>query len=90
MRLLSGRAAEPRGAIGLLASCLLLFLGRRRPPASTEFFIESAYPSRKVVENVYEFLRDLGTNPIEMTQQEVKTGKCSNLQIGRAEGIWGL
>lgn len=74
----AGRA----GRDGLPASCLLLFGGGDRH--IHEFFIESAYPSRKVVENVYEFLRDLGTNPIEMTQQEVKT--ALNLQIG-AEGI---
>ncbi len=74
----AGRA----GRDGLPASCLLLFGGGDRH--IHEFFIESAYPSRKVVEDVYEFLRDLGTNPIEMTQQEVKT--ALNLQIG-AEGI---
>ncbi len=74
----AGRA----GRDGQSAQCLLLFGGGDRH--IHEFFIESAYPSREVVAQVYEFLCSLGQNPIEMTQQEVK--EALNLQIA-AEGI---
>ncbi|HEY2895385.1 MAG TPA: RQC domain-containing protein, partial [Pirellulales bacterium] len=43
-----------------------------------------AYPSREVVAQVHRFLCGLDTNPIELTQQEVK--EALNLQIG-AEAI---
>jgi ATP-dependent DNA helicase RecQ len=74
----AGRA----GRDGQDSQCLLLFGGGDRH--IHEFFIESDYPSREVVEEVYEFLCALGQNPIEMTQQEVK--ESLNLQIG-TEGI---
>ena len=74
----AGRA----GRDGEFAHCLLLFGGGDRH--IHEFFIESAYPSREVVEEVYNFLCALDQNPIEMTQQEVK--EALKLQIA-AEGI---
>ncbi|HEV3021545.1 MAG TPA: HRDC domain-containing protein, partial [Pirellulales bacterium] len=74
----AGRA----GRDGHAAQCLLLFGGADRK--IHEFFIECAYPSRDVVEQVYEFLCGLEQNPIEMTQQEVK--EELGLQIG-AEGV---
>jgi ATP-dependent DNA helicase RecQ len=74
----AGRA----GRDGLPARCLLLFsTGDWR---IQEFFIESAYPSREVVARVYEFLRSIEQDPIELTQQEIK--EQLNLPIG-ADGI---
>jgi ATP-dependent DNA helicase RecQ len=74
----AGRA----GRDGKLAHCLLLFGGGDRH--IHEFFIESAYPSREVVEEVYNFFCALDQNTIEMTQQEVK--EALKLQIA-TEGI---
>jgi ATP-dependent DNA helicase RecQ len=74
----AGRA----GRDGKPASCLLLFGGGDR--SIHEFFIESSYPSRDVVRQVYQFLCKLEQSPIEMTQQEVK--EALGLQIGN-EGI---
>ncbi len=71
----AGRDGEP-------ARCLLLYGGGDRK--IQEFFIESSYPSREVVEEVYEYLRGIEQRPIEMTQQEVK--EAMGLQIG-AEGV---
>lgn len=74
----AGRA----GRDGQRSDCLLLFgMGDRN---IHQFFIESAYPSREVVAQVHRFLCGLNTNPIELTQQEVK--EALNLQIG-AEAI---
>jgi ATP-dependent DNA helicase RecQ len=74
----AGRA----GRDGKRSDCLLLFgMGDRN---IHQFFIESAYPSREVVAQVHRFLCGLETNPIELTQQEVK--EALNLQIG-AEAI---
>jgi ATP-dependent DNA helicase RecQ len=74
----AGRA----GRDGQRSDCTLLFGSGDR--FIHEFFIESAYPSRDVVQKVYEFLCTLERNPIEMTQQEVK--EALNLSIG-AEAI---
>jgi ATP-dependent DNA helicase RecQ len=74
----AGRA----GRDGQPASCLLLFGGGDLK--IHEFFIESSYPSRDVVREVYNFLCSLDQCPIEMTQQEVK--EALGLQIGN-EGI---
>ncbi|HEX4148167.1 MAG TPA: ATP-dependent DNA helicase RecQ, partial [Pirellulales bacterium] len=62
----AGRA----GRDGLPARCLLLFSAGDWK--IQEFFIESAYPSREVVSRVYQFLRSLEQDPIELTQQEIK------------------
>jgi ATP-dependent DNA helicase RecQ len=74
----AGRA----GRDGLPARCQLLFGGGDRK--IHEFFIESAYPSREVVQQVYEFLCGRDESTIEMTQQEVK--QALNLSIG-GEGV---
>jgi ATP-dependent DNA helicase RecQ len=74
----AGRA----GRDGQPARCLLLFGGGDRN--IHEFFIESSYPSRDVVRQVYQYLCSLDQSPIEMTQQEVK--EALGLQIG-SEGI---
>jgi ATP-dependent DNA helicase RecQ len=70
----AGRA----GRDGQPAQCLLLVGGGDR--RIHEFFIESAYPSRDVVRQVYEFLSTLEQSPIELTQQEVK--EALGLQVG--------
>ncbi len=74
----AGRA----GRDGLPARCLLLFGGGDRN--IHEFFIESSYPSRDVVRQVFEYLCNLEQAPIEMTQQEVK--EALGLAIG-SEGV---
>ncbi len=74
----AGRA----GRDGLPAQCLLLWgVSDRR---IHEFFIESSYPARNVVEQVYDYLRGREETPIEVTQQEVK--EALGLQIG-GEGV---
>jgi ATP-dependent DNA helicase RecQ len=74
----AGRA----GRDGLPAQCLLLWgVSDRR---IHEFFIESSYPARSVVEQVYDYLRGRKETPIEVTQQEVK--EALGLQIG-GEGV---
>ncbi|MEX0676739.1 MAG: RecQ family ATP-dependent DNA helicase [Pirellulales bacterium] len=74
----AGRA----GRDGQPARCLLLFGGGDRN--IHEYFIESAYPARDVVRQVYKFLCGLDQDPIEMTQQEVK--ETLGLSIG-AEAV---
>ncbi len=49
-----------------------------------EFFIESAYPSRENVEQVWDFLRGRREEPIQLTQQQIK--EELSLPIG-AEGV---
>ncbi len=74
----AGRA----GRDGKPAQCLLLYShGDRR---IQEFFIESRYPARDVVAKVYEFLRSIEQDPIELTQQEIR--ERLKLDIG-AEGV---
>lgn len=62
----AGRA----GRDGQPSECLLLFSNGDR--FIQEFFIENAYPSRKTVEKVYEFLRTVKQDPIELTLLEIK------------------
>lgn len=62
----AGRA----GRDGQPACCTLLF-----SVADTriqEYFIESAYPSREIVERVYQFLCSREEDPIELSQQEIR------------------
>ena len=74
----AGRA----GRDGAMSDCLLLFShGDLR---IQEFFIESAYPDRGIVREVYEYLRMCPNDPIELTQQELK--EALKLQIS-SEGI---
>lgn len=62
----AGRA----GRDGLPSRCLLLFANYDR--RIQEFFIESSYPSREVVKQVYDYLRRIDDDPIEITLDELK------------------
>ncbi len=62
----AGRA----GRDGLLSHCLMLY--SYSDTYIQRFFIDSAYPDREFVAQVYEFLRGLDDDPIECTQQEIK------------------
>lgn len=62
----AGRA----GRDGKQSDCLLLY--SHGDLKIQEFFIESSYPDREVVREVYEFLRECKEDPIELTQQEIK------------------
>ena len=74
----AGRA----GRDGLPSRCLLLYsYGDRK---IQEFFIESRYPAREVVESVYNFLRRIQSEVIELTQQEIK--ESLSLEIS-ADGV---
>ena len=62
----AGRA----GRDGLESECLMFFSYQDR--VIQEFFIENSYPSRSVVQEVYEYLQQCPGDPIEMTLLEVK------------------
>src|SRR6185295_10428860 len=62
----AGRA----GRDGLPSRCVLLLNESDR--RIQEFFIENNYPPRDVVETVYDYLRGVKDDPIEITQQELK------------------
>jgi ATP-dependent DNA helicase RecQ len=74
----AGRA----GRDGLPARCLLLFSFSDR--YIHEFFIDNAYPPPETVDSVYRLLRGQRSDPIEITQQEIKDRLA--LSIG-TEGI---
>ena len=59
----AGRDGEP-------SRCMLLYHASDR--YIQEYFIESAYPARENVEQVYDFLCSRREDPIEITQAEVK------------------
>jgi ATP-dependent DNA helicase RecQ len=62
----AGRA----GRDGQPAECLLLYSPRDR--YVQEFFIDSAYPPREVLGQIYEYLRRHPRDPVELTQQDLK------------------
>ncbi len=69
----AGRA----GRDGLPALCLLLHSSSDR--FLQELFIENEYPPRSAVYQVYEFLRGLEDDPIEMTHAEIR--QAANLDL---------
>ena len=63
----AGRA----GRDGLPSRCVLLFSGEDR--YIQEFFIDNKFPPRQDVQQVYEFLRRIDADPIELTLDEIKS-----------------
>jgi ATP-dependent DNA helicase RecQ len=74
----AGRA----GRDGLDSRCMMLF--SYSDTYIQRFFIDSAYPDREFVAQVYDFLRTLDEDPIERTQQEIKEALGLTLS---AEGV---
>ena len=74
----AGRA----GRDGLPSTCLLLYSTGDR--YIQEYFIENAYPSEATVRQVYDYLRRLDEDPIEVTQLELKDRL--QLELG-ADGV---
>jgi ATP-dependent DNA helicase RecQ len=74
----AGRA----GRDGQESRCLLLFSYQDR--YIQEFFINNAYPTPEAVRSVYDYLRRLDEDPIEITLEDLK--ERLNLDIGN-EGI---
>ena len=71
----AGRDGDP-------SQCLLLYSAVDR--RIQEYFIESDYPDREYIARVYEFLRGVQSDPIEVTQQEIR----EQLQLPiAAEGV---
>lgn len=74
----AGRA----GRDGQPSHCLMFYHASDR--YIQEYFIENAHPPRECIQAVYEFLREVEDNPIELTQDEIKEG--AGISIG-GEGV---
>ncbi len=74
----AGRA----GRDGKPSRCLLLYSYQDR--MIQQFFIDNSYPSRATVKRVYDHLRGIDCDPIELTLQEV--GELAGVSIG-TDGI---
>ncbi|MBN1908623.1 MAG: RecQ family ATP-dependent DNA helicase [Pirellulales bacterium] len=74
----AGRA----GRDGAPSRCTMFYLASDR--RIQEWFIESAYPSKECVRQVYDYLRRLPDDPIERTQQQIK--EELSLPVG-ADGV---
>ena len=72
----AGRA----GRDGLPALCLLLYSTADR--FLQELFIDNEYPSRAAIYQVYEFLRRLDDDPIQMTHAEIR--EAANLDLNES------
>ncbi|MEM7312995.1 MAG: RecQ family ATP-dependent DNA helicase [Planctomycetota bacterium] len=90
----AGRA----GRDGLMSDCVLLYSGNDQ--RIQRYFIESAYPAREIVREVYEHLCSMRQEPIEITQIQLKedmgldistegVGTCERL-LEKAGGIQRL
>ncbi|MDX1945422.1 MAG: RecQ family ATP-dependent DNA helicase [Pirellulaceae bacterium] len=74
----AGRA----GRDGLHSQCLLLYSSRDR--RIQEFFIDSKYPAPETVEQVYDYLRKIDQDPIELTLEEIRERLGLNI---RSDGV---
>jgi ATP-dependent DNA helicase RecQ len=74
----AGRA----GRDGLPSRCLLIYTPNDR--STQEYFIDSSYPEPDVVQEVYDYLRAIDAEPIELTLDEIKQELGLNI---RSEGI---
>jgi ATP-dependent DNA helicase RecQ len=74
----AGRA----GRDGAASHCLMFYHASDR--YIQEYFIENAYPPRESIQAVYDYLCEIETNPIELTQDEIK--QSLGLSIG-GEGV---
>ncbi|MCI0362045.1 MAG: helix-turn-helix domain-containing protein, partial [Planctomycetaceae bacterium] len=74
----AGRA----GRDGLPSRCLLIYTPKDR--STQEYFIDSSYPEPEIVQEVYDYLRNVDADPIELTLDEIKDRLGLNI---RSEGV---